>query len=222
MTPEERSKVGTLIAFTAQYYGEKFEREVISMMVSDLADLPANDVLAAYEKYRRDPKSKFFPRPGVIRGMIQPEVNHDAKAREIAGRIPAAIVKFGYSNPAEAQSFIGEVGWDVVQSSGGWSYLCQNHGVTIDPGQFMAQTRDRLRDRFEYGREAIHAQVIEHRPREQVIQIERDTQKARLEQWQLDEIEKNRKPDPNAAYLAKTPEERQAIIRGFLDSVKKV
>jgi hypothetical protein len=219
MSPEELISLKKGIVMTAAYYDKTYSDGTIAMMADDLKDYPLADVASAYRKYRTDPKNRTMPLPAQIIAILQPSLNHDAKAREVASRIPAAIVKFGYSNPAEAQAFIGEVGWDVVQSSGGWSYLCQNHGITIDPGQFMAQTRDRLKDRFEYGKQAIHSQVIEHRPKDDQLMIERDTQKARLEKWQLDEIEKNKKPDPNEGYVARTQEERDQIVKDFIAKI---
>lgn len=220
MSPNELIELKKGIVYMAAYYGRDLKDGVVQMMASDLEDLPYKEVAAAYQAYRRNPKNKTMPMPAEIRGMIQPIVNHDAKARDVASRIPHAITRFGHSNPEEARAYIGEVGWDIVQSSGGWSYLCQNHGVNIDPGQFMAQTRDRLRDRFEYGKDAIQAQVIEHRPKEERLMIERDTQKARLEQWQIEDVKKRTKPDPNAEYSEKSPEEREAMVKEFLANLK--
>ncbi len=220
MTQDERNQVGTAIAFTAQYYGREFKREVLAMMVSDLEDLSATAVLEALNTYRRDPKSKTFPLPAQIREMITPTINHDAKAREIAGRIQHAITRFGYSNAQEAQNYIGEVGWSVIQSSGGWSYLCQNHGVNIDPGQFMAQTRDRLKDHFQFGKTAINKEIsaIEHAPKVEALEIEAQRQRAALTEWQQNQAPK--KPDPNEAYLLKSPNERKEFMNQFIEKMK--
>jgi len=217
MTQDERNKVGTAIAYTAQYYGREFKKEVLAMMVSDLEDLSATAVLDTLNRYRKDPRSKTFPLPAQIRDMISPTVNHDAKAREIAGRIQHAITRFGYSNPQEAQNYIGEVGWDVIQSSGGWSYLCQNHGVNIDPGQFMAQTRDRLKDHFQFGKSAI-VKEIGHQPKAETLQIEAQRQRAAFNEWQENQAPK--KTDPNEAYLLKSPDERKEFINQFIEKMK--
>lgn len=142
MNQEQRNRLGKIIAFTAAYYSRELQREVVSMMVDDLADLSFDAVEAAYQAYRRDPKNRAFPLPAQIRDIVDPEPTPEVEARDIASAIQGAIVKYGYSNEGLARQYIGPEGWDVVQRWGGWSHLCTNMGVSIDPGQFYAQVRD--------------------------------------------------------------------------------
>lgn len=46
------------------------------------------------------------------------------KGREVADRIWTAISKFGGYQPEKAKEFIGDLGWLVVEMSGGWSDVC--------------------------------------------------------------------------------------------------
>lgn len=219
MNQDERGRVAVIIDQMAQYYGRKYDRSVISMMIDDLQDMPLESVLNAFSKYRQDPKSRVMPLPAQIRDIIEPTVNPDAKAREIAGRVSHAVTRFGWNNPEKAMEYVGTEGWELVRGSGGWNYICENLGITLQPGTFIAQIRDRLKDRFQYGAQAIHDQ-IEQRPKVDQLQIEAANQRIRLEQWQIEDIEKNKKPDPNEDYVAKTPEERDAIVRKFLDNLR--
>lgn len=136
------SKVKEIIILTASYYGKALSEPVLEMYAEDLEDLDPALVVNAYKTYRRDPKNKSFPLPAQIRDIVEPEPTPESGGRDIASSIQCAIVKYGYSNESLARQFIGPQGWDVVQRWGGWSHLCTNMGVSIDPGQFYAQVRD--------------------------------------------------------------------------------
>lgn len=220
MTQDERNKVGTAIAFTAQYYGREFKKEVLAMMVSDLEDLSATAVLEALNAYRRDPKSKTFPLPAQIRDLISPEINPEAEARELLGRVKSAITQFGYMQGESARNYIGDTGWQIVRDAGGWLNLCNSDFLVNDSMQ--AQARNRLIDVVKYG-EKLSAAVdnkikISNEDR---LQIEANRQKEDFEQYQSNIIP-IQKPDPNAEYLSKTPEERKMIIQDLIKNTKKL
>lgn len=142
MNAQQLQDLKRLIVFVAKYYGKTLEPEVVTMMAGDLQDLPFEEIKQAYEKYRRSDKLMRFPMPATIREMLDPEPSHEDIAREIASRITESITYFGWCNGEGARKYIGEIGWDLVRRRGGWMHLCQNHGVTIDPGMFEAQTRE--------------------------------------------------------------------------------
>lgn len=144
MNQDERNMLGKTIAFTAAYYSRELQKEVLSMMVDDLSDLPFDLINQAYSMYRRDPKNRAFPLPAQIRDIVDPVETPEERAREIAARIEGAIVRFGHPNEAEARHHIGDEGWSIVQRYGGWSHLCANHGLSITPASFHAQVRDQL------------------------------------------------------------------------------
>lgn len=147
------------IILTASYYGRTLSPQVLAMYVEDLEDFPPADVIAAYKAWRRNPKNTQFPLPAQIRGIIQPEVDPDSAAREIASRIVGAISKCGWSNPTGAREYMGEVGWEIVRRFGGWTYVCENHGVSLQPAAFMAQARDLARAQLQFP-EAAMAKAI--------------------------------------------------------------
>lgn len=67
----------------------------------------------------------------------------------IAGKIVAAISRFGWSGPEEARAMIGPVGWEVVQLSGGWAQVCNVSDE--DLGIQKAQWRETARALLERG-----------------------------------------------------------------------
>lgn len=144
------AKLKELIVLTASYYNQVIRPEVLQMYVEDLADLNPNDLVLAYTKYRRDPKNRTFPLPAQIRAIVHPEIDPDSIAKEISARISGAIPKYGWDRSIDAQEYIGPIGWKVVKKLGGWSYLCQNHGVTINPTTFMAQTRELIKTEIQF------------------------------------------------------------------------
>lgn len=161
------------IIMTAEYYGRQISETVLAMYASDLEDLPADKVCDAYVRYRRNPANKTFPLPAQIRELVNPEefVSVETQAREVAARIVGAISRYGWANAKEAQAFIGPEGWDLVKRSGGWSYLCENTGVSIQPTTLQAQLRDQLEGTFRYGLKAVE-RSLEIAPRESNPQLE--------------------------------------------------
>ncbi len=174
-----------LIVLTASYYGKTLSAPLLEMYVDDLSDLPTDQVALAYRAYRRNPKNTQFPLPAQIRGVVAPELDPDSIAREVAARITAAIPKYGYANSIDARAYIGEIGWSIVERQGGWPYICERHGVSIDPTAFQAQTRELAKSDLKFSPEAMaHAIGIqgaqrsgELAPASEVIQIpdRRDT-----------------------------------------------
>lgn len=157
------------IALTFAYYqpGQILDSSVLELYAKDLADLAADDVVWAYQSYRRDPKNSRFPLPAKIREIICPQnyISHEAQAAEIAARIVGSVSKFGWSNAKDAEQFIGPAGWSVVQRQGGWSYICENLGTRINPSTFQAQIRKQLEGSLTYGEDTI-AKAIGAKPSE--------------------------------------------------------
>lgn len=141
MKMEERAILGRLIVTMGVYYNRPLNRDVVSLMVNDLADLPLNEVMNGYDEYRRNPKNNHFPLPGAIRAIVEPKTDEDAQAKEAAARIVHAITKYGYVNRNAARGYIGELGWSVVEKQGGWQHLCEN-AQTDQMGMFQAQARE--------------------------------------------------------------------------------
>lgn len=160
MNDEQLASIKKIFLVLSAYYREQLPDMVIQMYASDLSDLDFFEVKAALEAYRKNPKNRRVPMPAEIRNMISPVLSDDSMAREIAVRIQGAIVRFGYTGGAEAKEFIGEIGWSIVMSYGGWRYVCENLGKSIDVNTFQAQARELAKTRVTFGEESIAKQLL--------------------------------------------------------------
>lgn len=142
MSPDQRAKAAEAWASVAAVYGRDLSRPSLKIMIDAVEDLPGHKVIEAILAWPRTAKQMRHPYPAEIRELIKPTVSTDALAREAAARIVQAIGKFGWAQPEAARAFIGEIGWQVVKRYNGWGYICENHGVELDPGTFHAQARD--------------------------------------------------------------------------------
>jgi hypothetical protein len=171
MSPAETTQLAKLWAMYAAYYRVKLEDHVLRMYADDLSDLDFGTARGALEQYRKNPKNKFMPMPAQVREILDPQVDADAAAKEIASRIMAAIPKFGSWRRDEAFAYIGPIGAEIVGRYGGWQRLCENLGDSLDVGTFQAQARDIARAQFQYGPGAIEQAVLNpasHEPRGQI------------------------------------------------------
>jgi hypothetical protein len=135
-----RKDLARVIKLTAQYYNRQLDPEVLSMMCDDLEDLGYEASIQAYAQYRKNSANRFFPMPAQIRDMISPQPSDENDARDAAARIVQAISKFGWANQTGAKSFIGDLGWTVVERHGGWLTVCEMPADQI--GIFQAQGRE--------------------------------------------------------------------------------
>ena len=126
----------------AAYYQKEIPDEVLLMFITDLQDIPEEEILQAMQRWRLDPKNRTFPLPADLRVLARPvALTDDQIAVEVAGRIITAIGKFGWTSPEEAKTYCGEVGWAVVEKQGGWQLLCET--LTTDRVNiFQAQLRE--------------------------------------------------------------------------------
>jgi hypothetical protein len=159
MKNEQRARLAQIWAILAGYYRVKLDDAVLRMYSEDLSDLDFDAVQTAMNDYRKNPKNKFMPMPAQIRELLEPQVDPDSAAREIAARITAAIPKFGWCNGQDARAYIGEVGWLVVERQGGWAYICEHHGRNLDPGQFQAQVRELAKSTLVHDQGAMNERV---------------------------------------------------------------
>lgn len=142
-----------VIALTFAYYnrGQVPTDAIIAMYTEDLADLSPTECIRAYRCWRLNPHNKFFPLPAQIRGMLSPQLDDDSQARDAASRIISSVSKFGWPNSTEAKEYMGDLAWHIVDRYGGWEYICQNLGVTLDIGTFQAQARDAAKAQLAFG-----------------------------------------------------------------------
>lgn len=141
MTPEQEfiTKLTAVADMTPNF---EMSKELFRVYDEHLSRLGYENVNRALDeiianKNSRDP----FPSVREIREKLEPSINPDHEAVEVAGRIWEAIGRCGWPNPDAARATIGELGWHVVQRQGGWSNVCLESSET-SPGVFKAQLRE--------------------------------------------------------------------------------
>ena len=152
MNQAHRDQLGRKLTEIALLYGKDLTKDQVTGFINALLNFMPDtfeNYLRACDAYAQDPKNKFFPAPVALRSYLKPEASPDAVANEVASRIRQAISKFGWPNPEDAKVYIGELGWKVVERSGGWTYLCENHGVELSPLTYFAQSRDLAKSMIE-------------------------------------------------------------------------
>lgn len=153
LTQEERDHLGIQLTKLSIAYGVEFPKEKASAFINSLIEfVPGSfeQYMTALNKYVAEGNT-FFPSPIKLQKYVNPLEGPESEGRAIASRIREAVSRYGWSNQAEAKFYIGPVGWKIVESSGGWSYLCENLGTNIDPNSFYAQARDRAIDLTKFG-----------------------------------------------------------------------
>lgn len=149
VTPAELRDLKTEYVFLAAYYQQRIDDGALNLYASDLNDLALGEVLDAMSRLRRQPGRRTYPLPSDIREAVAPqEGSLLSQANDIAGRISAAIGRYGYTQADRAKSFVGDLGWLVICRMGGWRSLC-NSLLSADMGTFRAQCRDLARAQLE-------------------------------------------------------------------------
>lgn len=120
----------------------QLSQEFISIYDSAVEPFGYERAVAALKILIMECKSWQMPTPQSIIDKINKRPSRVSEANEISGRIMQAIPDFGYTRGSEAREFIGELGWMVVKRFGGWSSLCCDMGLTLNPSTARAQMRD--------------------------------------------------------------------------------
>jgi hypothetical protein len=149
MTPAETQRLKSEYVLLAAYYAQTIDDGALAFYAEDLQDLPLTQVLDAMRRLRRQPGRRQFPLPADIRDSANPQGGSiQAQSNDIAGRISAAIGRFGYTQQETARTYLGELGWLVVCRMGGWRALCTSL-TTSEMGTFRAQCRDLCKAQLE-------------------------------------------------------------------------
>lgn len=134
-------QIKKLLIGLAEFYGESLTPQRLNMFAEVLSDLSPEEVAAAIQNCTRDPRITRMPLPANLRQAVRPASNPDHEALEASNRIVEALEKFGWNNPRDARTFIGELGWIVVQREGGWEALCEATSTRMIP-TLKAQWRE--------------------------------------------------------------------------------
>ena len=135
--------IAQLVASLAEYYNKTLTTNQFALYVDDYrrSHLSLEEIREAIDRYRTDAENVFFPLPAKIISIAKP-INSDMDiARATISNIIRAIGLFGWTNEDRAKTFIGEIGWEVVNRSGGWRVLCSDINED-NRGTLTAQMRD--------------------------------------------------------------------------------
>lgn len=176
MTQQDRVLLAKNIRLTAVFYGLDLSAERLSLILDYWAStqVAPPTICAAYKRFTEESRFGKFPTPAEIMSIIQPRADPHDLGVATAARVVQAVSKFGYSNQTEAFEFIGQAGVDAVRRFGGWQYICENLGVTIDVTTFQAQVREITKSEIKLNGVGGYHQAIAH---EEKIQIESNQKK---------------------------------------------
>lgn len=144
----ERDLVGL-----ANLYGRSIDAALIEVWRQDMRGIDPAAISGALIAYRRNPQNRSFPLPAQIRAIIEPaDPTADDVAKEISARVIGAVSRFGWCNADDARAYIGEIGWRNVHKMGGWAFLCESLGRSIQVTSFQAQFRELVRKDAEFAK----------------------------------------------------------------------
>ncbi len=134
----------------AEYYGHKFTEGQVKMFAEDLMEYEMDDIKKSFKQYRTDTSKSFngMPRPDSLIKYLEPQIDSDLMAVEIADRIYQAIGDYGWPNGERAREAIGEVAWAVIGGGSAWIRLCQSNDDRDKTNQ-IAQWRKSAKSKLE-------------------------------------------------------------------------
>lgn len=119
----------------AEMCDKTLSKEMIAMYDAELAEVGYARLASAIRTVIRTRKSRDgFPSISELAQAAGAVKDAQSEGDEAANRIVQAISDFGWSSPASAREFIGELGWLVVQRAGGWESVCD---VTVKQVPFV-------------------------------------------------------------------------------------
>ena len=137
-------------------YRVEIQHELIVIWQEILRDLTLDELVRAVKIYNLDPElSKFMPRPGQIYGLAKPEPDKREEASLIADSIWTALTMYGEDkyNTNRAKLKIGPVGWEWIETQGGWSTFHRNYNQEdVNMGTTKAQIRNSVMGLIENGK----------------------------------------------------------------------
>jgi hypothetical protein len=150
-----------LLALADMVQGFTLTPQLVAMYDKHLSPLGYDRVCQALEQVMvergsRDP----FPSIKEIRGLVEPTLDPDAEAREIALRMVRAVRSCGDDEVGQrrAREMIGEEGWRLVQSEGGFSAVIRvesERDLNFQRGHWERVLAARLRNPGQSGLPAI-------------------------------------------------------------------
>lgn len=138
MTPEELQNLKIAIATSAELCSRPLSDAAIKVYAEHLSQLPFEKVMLALTTLVKRAK---FPSIQEIEELVSPELSLKDNAKEIASLAVSAVAKFGWPNPNQARSYMGETAWSAVERFGGWLHFCETLNA-FNQANITAQLRD--------------------------------------------------------------------------------
>lgn len=128
MSQDEKLKsIKKLVVQNLTFYDAPISEVKVQMYAAELSDLDLESIGRTFERFRREKGRRQMPMPADIRDVIKPDAQPltlEDEAQLAVGKIVQGLKNFPRDMPVSARSFIGETGWEVVESNGGWWNLC--------------------------------------------------------------------------------------------------
>lgn len=131
-----------LILDDADYWGTPMSEGRLNAFANQLSSFEPVEILKSMMLYRGEAGRSRMPMPADLIARMNQDLDSDSKGKLIASRVYEAVGRFGYANPSEAKAFVGDAAWRLIARFGGWTYICQELGVSIPVSTFIAQMRD--------------------------------------------------------------------------------
>lgn len=135
---EQFVKLLFLLAKRTNYELEDFEADMIAGSLRDFGWECVNAALSDFIKGMRlgekfpsinEIRAKCVRIKGISEGGVQ-------DSRHLAEKCWTAVGRFGYTNPKEAEHFLGPVCWAMIERHGGWKSFCESAG-TVDQKSYL-------------------------------------------------------------------------------------
>lgn len=161
MNQSERAKLLEYIVALSAYYQRPLSDITLKMYASDLAGLPLNEILKAYDRYRLDPKNRTMPIPAQIRAMLDVSLGDIDQVQQALALIKKCVIEkqsawlIGYywgKHPETGEDLFyyegnkktfwswreaavdcfGSLGLKMVDHVGGWRRICEMFNENLE------------------------------------------------------------------------------------------
>lgn len=127
----ERDVVALLGLFVSRN-NRKMERLELDLYLGGLNDIGWPKVYAALENLFKS--TRGMPTIDEIReaagNKTEKPVSDNELVQDAISRIRQAVSRYGMPNEGEAKRFVGDLGWAIVQRTGGWYAVCAPESYT--------------------------------------------------------------------------------------------
>lgn len=126
MSNDKKEFMTKLAGLSLLIPGFQITKEISVLYCNALEDLGFDRVCLAIDEIIKTRRGRdTFPSIRDIREKLEPQIDPEAEAIDICGRITEAISRIGPYRERDAREFVGEIGWALVLRDGGWRTVCE-------------------------------------------------------------------------------------------------